>query len=113
MIGTLSFLKAVKKSQTYHMLMISQQLYALWTFAAPKSSFWETRKLQCVILHPTVAKVLKVLKQISMNTYCLRKCVCPVDLRNVNVQQEGAVCCCACQTSALVWNGRVHIPRSK
>jgi hypothetical protein len=29
MIGTLSFLKAVKKSQTYHMLMISQQLYAL------------------------------------------------------------------------------------
>jgi hypothetical protein len=33
MIGTISFLKAVKKSQTCHMLTLSKQLYARWTLA--------------------------------------------------------------------------------
>jgi hypothetical protein len=29
MIGTIRFLKAVKKSEIYHMVMFSQQLYAM------------------------------------------------------------------------------------
>jgi hypothetical protein len=86
-IDTLSFLKSVKKAQTYSMLLFSQQ---------------------CMILHLTVAYVFKVFKALPMNSYCSRTCM-PVGSQNVNIWTEGSACCCVCQTFALVWTGGKHI----
>jgi uncharacterized protein YfaA (DUF2138 family) len=111
MTNAVSFLNAVKKSQTYCMLTFSQQLDAIWTFAVLKSRFWVAGELQCVTLHPTVAQTFEALNN-YLWTLNVKESVCLVGPKDVNIQLEDAACYCICWTSSPILIGGKHVPKA-
>jgi hypothetical protein len=102
LVSTVSFLKAIKKSSTYPMLMFSQQEYMMWTSLCQRADFGKQVNWNAWYCIHLWHKCLKCWNDYPW-TLTVQESVCRVGPKDVNVQPGG--------TSALIWIGTKHIPR--